>query len=249
MALLAVAFVVGDLAPLHAQDDWLGKPVQLKVKQKRLDKVLDQIGKQGNILFSYDSRIVPKDRLITLTVTESALREVLALMLGDGYDFREAGNYVIVRKKATARRMTPKYALVNRESVRAGQESDRELFPVKSKAQQTKSAEMSFKKIPVNPRPKKIGIERPDSPELEASKQVMRNIIGDLLREKIVADKDSLHWFGLDDAQFVVNGQAMPDSLHATFKSRYLKPDGIGYYYGPVKVTGKGVFFDKNDLQ
>lgn len=219
LALLAVVFVVVGSFSLQAQDDLLDRPVRLKIKHKRLGKVMDQMEKDGNLLFSYDSRIVPKDRLITLTITESTLQEALALLLGDGYDFREAGNYIIVRKKAVARRLAQK------------------------------SPTVPLTKISSDPRPKKTGLQRPDSPELEASKQVMRNIIGDLVKEKVVGDKDSLHWFGLDEGQFIVNGKAMPDSLHTTFKSRYLKPDGVGYYFGPVKVTGRGVFFDKNDLQ
>jgi hypothetical protein len=82
-------------------------------------------------------------------------------------------------------------------------------------------------------------------------RKIMREIIADLVSKKIIPDKDSLCWFGLDNRQFVVDGRTMPDSLHALFKSRYIDPDGMGYFYGSprdLKVYGKGYFYEKKDL-
>lgn len=79
-------------------------------------------------------------------------------------------------------------------------------------------------------------------------RKVMRSIIRDLIKEKIVSNKDSLKWFGLDKGQFVVNDKPMPDSLLIKFRSIYIRPDGMGYYYGSVKVTGRGYFFEKTDI-
>ena len=79
-------------------------------------------------------------------------------------------------------------------------------------------------------------------------REVVRSIIRDLIKEKIVPNKDSLKWFGLDKGQFVVNDKPMPDSLLIKFGSIYIRPDGMGYYYGSVKVTGRGYFFEKTDI-
>src|ERR1700733_7840293 len=100
IALVFAGIVFLGTSSLHAQDDLLNRPVRLKVKEKRLDKMLEQLSDQQHIIFSYDSRIIQKDKLVTLTVTESTLRKVLAMILGNGYDFRSAGDYVIVRKKS-----------------------------------------------------------------------------------------------------------------------------------------------------
>jgi ferric-dicitrate binding protein FerR (iron transport regulator) len=76
----------------------------------------------------------------------------------------------------------------------------------------------------------------------------VRSIVADLVQEKIVSKKDDIDWFGLDNGQFVVNDRQMPDSLLRKFSSKYIRPDGLGYYYGSVKVHGRGYFFTKNEL-
>ena len=83
---------------------------------------------------------------------------------------------------------------------------------------------------------------------IEDHRQIMRQIIEDMVRAKIIADKDSVSWFGLDNRQFVVDGRPVSDSLHRIFRSKYIRKDGLGYYYGPVKVYGQGFFYDKKDL-
>ena len=78
--------------------------------------------------------------------------------------------------------------------------------------------------------------------------ETARSIIADLVKEKIVANKEDIDWFGLDNGQFVVNDRHMPDSLLFKFRSKYIRPDGLGYYYGSVKVTGRGYFISKKEL-
>jgi hypothetical protein len=85
-------------------------------------------------------------------------------------------------------------------------------------------------------------------PSIEGSKQVIRSIIGEMIRDSIVKDRDSFSWFGLDGRQFVVDGKAMPDSVRVKFQSEYIKADGWGYYFGPVEVQGRGVFMDRSDV-
>jgi len=86
------------------------------------------------------------------------------------------------------------------------------------------------------------------SPSFEAGRQVMRNIVGEMIRDSIVKDRDSFTWFALDGRQFVVDGKAVPDSLTARFQSEYIKADGWGYYFGPVEVRGTGIFLDRGDV-
>jgi len=82
-------------------------------------------------------------------------------------------------------------------------------------------------------------------------KRVMRSIIDDLVKERIVPDKDSVEWFGLDPQHFVVNGRVMPVGMRQLFTAKYIKPDGMGYYFEAEKggkVSGIGYFFDRKDL-
>jgi len=80
----------------------------------------------------------------------------------------------------------------------------------------------------------------------EAAMQ-MQNIISDLGKENIKIDMQK-SWFALDNDQFIVDGKKMSSELHDTFKAKYLKPNGWGYYYGPIQVRGRGLFLDYKDL-
>lgn len=92
-------------------------------------------------------------------------------------------------------------------------------------------------------------VTRQADADVAGDKERTRQIIAALLREHIVGDAASLDWFALDADQLMVNGQKQPESLHHTFTETFRIEKGHGLYYGPVKVTGTGSFFDQKDLQ
>jgi transmembrane sensor len=79
-------------------------------------------------------------------------------------------------------------------------------------------------------------------------KLVFRQIVEEMIKEKLINAIDEVTWFGLDNHQFVINDKSMPDSLLVKFRTMFIKPDGNGYYYGSVKVTGTGYFYNKQDI-
>jgi hypothetical protein len=97
-----------------------------------------------------------------------------------------------------------------------------------------------------SPHPKKIPSL---SGKVQTGVKIVRSILTDLVRYKVIPDENSITWFALDYGQFIVDDRAMPDSLHAIFNAKYMKPDSLGYYYGSVKVYGKGYFYEKKDLK
>jgi hypothetical protein len=80
------------------------------------------------------------------------------------------------------------------------------------------------------------------------TKQVMRLLIGELKREGLIEDKDHLGWLALDQHQFIIDGVPMPEPTKTRYQSKYLLPDGMGLYYGNVKVNGHGYFYEKKEL-
>lgn len=226
IAALAVLFYTLSFS-LHAQDkDPLDKRVRVKAAHERLEDVLDDLARKGYFTFSYKSSILKKDRLITLTLHESTLRDALDMLLGKGYDYEEMNDYVVIKRrkgidaKPRVIRPIPK-------------------FKYKDTASPFGSDSIRIKKKR-NPEPGMAGFE--------ARKQTVLNIIADLVSEKIVRDKDSFQWFGLDDSQFIVDGKPVADSLRAKFQAKYIAPNGPGYYFGPVEIRGHGFFFDKKDI-
>jgi len=76
----------------------LDKIVPLEVKRQRLDHVLEILSNRGNFFFSYNSSIVKKDSIVSLSANGKTVRQVLNLLFDDSYEYMESGNYVIIRK-------------------------------------------------------------------------------------------------------------------------------------------------------
>jgi hypothetical protein len=76
----------------------LSKNISLSVNRQRIDHVLEIISNQGDFYFSYNSNIVKKDSLVSFSVSNRSVKEVLSLMFNNTYEFRESGSYIIIRK-------------------------------------------------------------------------------------------------------------------------------------------------------
>jgi hypothetical protein len=220
---LLVVFCASRPVSLPAQDvrpqetKPLDKTVTLKADHERLEDVLDELAKKGYFTFSYQSDILEKDRLVTLTLKESTLREALELILGRAYDYVESDDYVVIRPRGPER---PKMKMVE--------------------------ARTNY----VTPRMKMMTRRMSyavDSANMAALRQTVRDIIKDMIADGIIKDKDSFTWFGLDNGQFVVDGNHQADSLRAKYAAKYVK-GGNGYYCGSVSVHGRGYFFDKAEI-
>jgi len=83
-----------------------------------------------------------------------------------------------------------------------------------------------------------------DSINFVRQQQRADNVIADLVKEKIVANAAAVKWFGLNDTEFIVNGQKQPDAMQQKYKAKYGVHKDYGLYYGPVKMYGTGVFID-----
>ena len=76
----------------------LNKTIVIDVRQQRLDNVLEIISNKGNFYFSYSSSIIKKDSLVSLSGTKT-VKQILEQLFPDYYEFRESGNYIIIRKQ------------------------------------------------------------------------------------------------------------------------------------------------------
>ena len=76
----------------------LQKNVSLDVSSQRLDNVLEILSNKGDFYFSYNSSIVRKDSLVSLRVSNKTVKEILTQLFTAGYEFRESGNYIIIRR-------------------------------------------------------------------------------------------------------------------------------------------------------
>jgi hypothetical protein len=76
----------------------LSRNITLEVNRQRLENVLEILSNKGNFYFSYNSMAVKKDSLVSFSVRNKPVKEILDLLFNNGYEFRESGNYIIIRR-------------------------------------------------------------------------------------------------------------------------------------------------------
>ena len=76
----------------------LNKNISFEVSRQRLDNVLEILSNKGDFYFSYNSSIIKRDSLVTLTVYNKTIKQVLDFLFTDAYEYKESGNYIIIRR-------------------------------------------------------------------------------------------------------------------------------------------------------
>lgn len=76
----------------------LSKNLSLNVSRQRLDDVLEIMSNKGNFYFSYNSSIIKKDSLVSIVANNKSVKEILDEILPSGFEFKESGNYLIIRR-------------------------------------------------------------------------------------------------------------------------------------------------------
>ena len=79
----------------------LNKRISITANRQPVSEVLKTIGAQAGFYFSYNSDVVPGDSIVTLSVTEKSVKQVLDVLLTGNFQYKEMGNYVIVQRAAT----------------------------------------------------------------------------------------------------------------------------------------------------
>lgn len=76
----------------------LQKNISLEVNRQRLDNVLEILSNKGDFYFSYNSSVVKKDSLVSVRAVNKTVQEILSQLFNNTYEFKESGNYIIIRK-------------------------------------------------------------------------------------------------------------------------------------------------------
>jgi hypothetical protein len=96
--IVSIVFLVVGISVSCFGQALLSKNITLDVNRQRLDNVLEILSNKGDFYFSYNSKIVKKDSLVSLSVRNKTVKETLGLLFNNTYEFVESGNYVIIRK-------------------------------------------------------------------------------------------------------------------------------------------------------
>ncbi len=85
----------------------LDKLVSMNIKQGKVGDVLDKVSKAGDFYFSYNGALFKQDSLVSLRVKEAPVRDVLDKLFDGKVDYRETGEYVILRYAASRLTIEP----------------------------------------------------------------------------------------------------------------------------------------------
>ena len=93
----SIIFLIFINAATYGQAN-LQKNISLEVKNQRLDNVLEILSNKGDFYFSYNSSLIRKDSLVSFRASNKTVKEILSLLFNTTYEFKESGNYIIIRK-------------------------------------------------------------------------------------------------------------------------------------------------------
>lgn len=85
--------------PLFAQQNHLQQKISISAAGKKLSDVLQKISSKGGFYFSYNSKIINSDSVINYYCTNITVKEALDKLFNNAMDYKEAGNYIILRKR------------------------------------------------------------------------------------------------------------------------------------------------------
>lgn len=76
----------------------LEKRISIDIRQQRLDRALEVISNTADFYFSYNSNLLKKDSIVSVYADNGSIQEVLTRLFGGQFEFRESGNYIILRR-------------------------------------------------------------------------------------------------------------------------------------------------------
>lgn len=79
--------------------DVLERHISVEFRQAPLKEALDEVARQGQFEWSYHAGIIKGAQPVSLSARNWTVRETLYALLGDQYDFRSNGNYLILKKR------------------------------------------------------------------------------------------------------------------------------------------------------
>lgn len=97
--LLLLAACLAFFLPQVRAAEILERRISVDFQDILLKNALEEIARQGEFQWSYNAGILPKGKIVTLRASNWTVRETLYALLGEGYEFKSSGNYLILKKR------------------------------------------------------------------------------------------------------------------------------------------------------
>lgn len=81
-----------------AQTTILERNISLEIRQEPISEALKKISEQGNFTFSYNPSAIEANKLISFSLKNKTVREILQVIFQDKVSYKEKGKYLILQK-------------------------------------------------------------------------------------------------------------------------------------------------------
>ncbi len=100
-SVLLTSIIICTACTLAVAQHYLSKTVTVNANREPVGKVLENIGKQGNFTFSYNSNLFNSDSLITISSINQPVRNILDQIFAGRYTYKQRGKHVIILEDPT----------------------------------------------------------------------------------------------------------------------------------------------------
>jgi beta-lactamase regulating signal transducer with metallopeptidase domain len=87
-----------------------------------------------------------------------------------------------------------------------------------------------------------------DRKQAEEDRKMVLSMVEDMIKDKLVKDKDAINMFRLSNDEFWLNGVKQSAELHAKYKAKYIKQANYQINYGSSS-RGNGLWFSKGSIK
>ena len=87
-----------------------------------------------------------------------------------------------------------------------------------------------------------------DRKQAEEDRKMVLSMVEDMIKDKLVKDKDAINMFRLSNEEFWLNGVKQSSELHAKYKAKYIKQANYQINYGSGG-HGNGLWFSKGSIK
>ncbi|HNM27503.1 MAG TPA: carboxypeptidase-like regulatory domain-containing protein, partial [Saprospiraceae bacterium] len=82
-----------------AASELLERRISVDFRHTPLKNAMEEVARLGQFQWSYNAAILPAGEKVTLRADNWTVREILFAMLGEDYEFKPSGNYLILKKR------------------------------------------------------------------------------------------------------------------------------------------------------
>ena len=95
---ICVLILYPALAYPQGQTSILDRKVSVSFTNEKIATVLNRIGQQAGFSFSYNSSIISEDQVVTLSLKDKTVQEVLNEVFKGSMNYKEKGNHLILSR-------------------------------------------------------------------------------------------------------------------------------------------------------